>query len=335
MEKIRMVITGATGSGFKRTIPGVSESDLCEIVAIQGRNKEKLSKICNQFDIKNYYIDETEMLSKEEYDLIYIANPPFMHFDSINKAVRTGKAIICEKPLDSSYNNALKIQNLLKGYSSPFMVAHHLRHQKAYDDIKTMLREGKIGQVEHAYFQWGFHLNAEASNAKWKLDSTLGGGGTFSDNGIHIIDMIIGLFGKPEGLYGHCFKEAFDNVFDNETAMLCYKNNTVILNSSQNMLSPGNHILIYGTEGKIESFGAIGEKSISKLIITSNGKEEVIDYLPKHLYGAEVENFIRFYFMNDANANPGTNLEEALLSLRIIDLVRKAHVNQKYYSLED
>lgn len=335
MKKLKMVIIGATGSGFKRTIPGVKGSVLIEVVAIQGRNKEKLNKICNDYNIKHYYMDTIEMLSKEEYDIIYIANPPFMHYESINEAVKTEKAIICEKPLDSSYENAIKIWHLLKDYSAPFMVAHHMRHQKAYDDIKRIIQEGKIGQVEYACFQWGFQLNTDASNAKWKLDSSLGGGGTFSDNGVHIIDLVIGLFGKPEGVFGHCFKKSFEHVYDNETAMLCYKNNTIILNSSQFMQNPGNHILIYGTEGRIESFGAIGEKSISKLIITQKGNEEIITYPMEHLYGAEVENFVRYYFLNDINANPGTGLEDALLSLKIIDLIRKAHNNRQYYSLEE
>lgn len=335
MKKIRMVIIGATGSGYKRTIPGVRDSDLCEVVAIQGRNEEKLKKICNEYHIKHYYFDAAEMLSKEAFELIYIANPPFMHFESIKEAVKTGQAIICEKPLASDYENALKIKDILKNCTSPFMVAHHLRHQKAYNDIKKIIEEGKIGHIEYVHIQWGFHLNTEAANAKWKLDNSLGGGGTFSDNGVHVIDLVIGLFGKPEGVFGHCFKENFEHVYDNETAMLCYKNNTVILNASQNMYSPGNHLLIYGTEGKVESFSAIGENPITKLIITKNDIEKVVNYPARNLYGAEVENFIRHNFLKDVNANVGTTLEDALLSLKIIDLVRRAHNSKRFFSLNE
>lgn len=334
MEKVKIVIIGATGSGYKRTIPGVYRSSLCEVTAIQGRNEDKLIKICGEYNIRKYYISTTEMLSNEEFDIIYIANPPFMHFDSIKKAVNTGKAIICEKPLDSSYDNALKIEAILKNYSAPFMVAHHLRHQKAYDDIKRIIQEGKIGEVEYAHLQWGFSMNTQATNAKWKLDASLGGGGTFSDNGVHIIDLAVGLFGRPEGVYGHCFKKKFEQVYDNETAILCYKNATVTLNSSQYMQSPGNHILIYGTEGKIESFGAIGENAITKLVVSQKKNEEIINYPIEHLYGSEVENFIRHYFFKDNTANAGTKLDDAVLSLKIIDLVRKAHISKKYYSLD-
>jgi predicted dehydrogenase len=96
---------------------------------------------------------------------------------------------------------------------------------------------------------------------------------------------------------------------------------------------PGNHILIYGTKGKIESFGGVGEKSINKIIITTNGGEKIFEYPQTHLYGAEVENFIKYYFLNDKNVNKGTTLDEALLSLRIIDLLRKSNNEKIYYAL--
>ena len=48
-----------------------------------------------------------------------------------------------------------------------------------------------------------------------------------------------------------------------------------------------------------------------------------------------MENFIRHYFLNDIDANAGTTVEDALLSLKIIDLVRKAHNSKRYYSLNE
>jgi predicted dehydrogenase len=273
------------------------------------------------------------MLTKSDYDIIYIANPPFLHYESLEKAIKTKKPIICEKPLDNNYTNGLKIKELLKGYPSSFMVAHHLRHQKAYDDIIASIASREIGDVVEVYCQWGFKLNATAPNAVWKLDPSLGGEGTFSDNGVHIVDFILGIFGVPDGVFGHCFNSALERVFDNETAMLCYANKTITLSSSQNMSFPGNNIQIYGTKGKIEIFGGIGEKSISRIFITTSEGEKKLEYQPTHLYGAEVENFVKHYLLNDSNANKGTTLDEAITSLRIIDLLRKSSNEKTYYSL--
>lgn len=324
MNKAKIAVIGATGSAYKRTIPGVKGSSICEVVAIQGRNEEKLQKICTEYGIPEFFLDIDGMLNNSSFDVIYIANPPFLHYESILKAVKTKKPIICEKPLDKNYICGLKIKELLDGYTSPFMVAHHLRHQKAYNDIINIINNGEIGDVIEVYCQWGFKLNENAPNASWKLEPLLGGEGTFSDNGIHIIDFMIGIFGTPDGVFGHCFKSAFENVFDTETAMLCYKDKTITLSASQNMPFPGNHIQIYGTKGKIESFKSIGENSINKILVTTSEGIRSIEYSATHLYGAEVENFVKHYLLNDRSANKGTTLDDALTDLKIIDLIRKS-----------
>jgi len=322
--KTKMVIIGATGSAYKRTIPGLKNSVICEVVAIQGRNEKKLKSICAEYQINEWFFDVSEMLKKTTFDIIYIANPPFMHYESLMQAIKTNKPIICEKPLDIGYKEVLKYASLLSEYSSPIMVAHHLRHQKAMSDIKEIILSGKIGTVRNVFCQWGFQMNTEAPSAIWKLDPTLGGGGTFSDNGIHIVDLIIDIFGKPNYVCGQSIKTAFEKVYDTETAILFFTDKTVTLNASQNMKFPGNHLLIYGTKGKIEALQGIGEKYIKSLTITTVDGEEIKEYQPVHLYGAEVENFIRFYLRNDKTVPVGTTFAEALLALRIIDAVRKS-----------
>lgn len=331
MSMVKMVIISATGSAFKRTIPSLKNSSYCKVVAIHGRNADKLSKICMDYKIPKYYLDIDEMLEKEDYDLIYIANPPFMHYDSLIKAKAFNRPIICEKPLGLDYESAIKIRKALENYSQPVMIAHHLRHQKAYNDIISIVNSRKIGDVTEVYCQWGFKLNVEAPNAIWKLNPKLGGNGTFSDNGIHIIDLIIGIFGDPLYVGGNCIKTVFDQTYDTETAMLCYNDKTITLSSSQNMLFPGNNIQIYGTNGKIEGYGCIGEKSISKLLITTDDGQKEYIYDSTNLYCNEVENFIKYYILKESSVYNGTTLDQAVSGLKVIELIRKSYGNKTFY----
>lgn len=331
MSKAKMVIISATGSALKRTIPSLNGSKYCEVVAIHGRNEEKLKKACLEYGIPSCYLNVDEMLEKVEYDLIYIANPPFMHYESLIKAKKTNKPIICEKPLAVNFKSAKKIKDLFTGYSSPIMVAHHLRHQKAYEDIISIIKNGEIGDIIEVYCQWGFMLNINAPNALWKLNPDLGGDGTFSDNGVHIIDFVLGIFGPPSSVLGHCVKNSFKQSYDTETAMMCYSDKTITLSSSQNMPFPGNNIQIYGTKGKIEGFGCIGEKSISRLVVVTDGVINEYQYEPTNLYCNEVENFVKYYILNETNSYNGTTLDEAVSSLKIIDLLRKSNNDRVYY----
>ena len=146
MKKQRMVIIGANGSAYKRTIPALVNSDFCMISAIQSRNEEKLKKTCKEYNINKYYTNIADMLENEEADLIYIANPPFMHKETIQQCIQYEIPIICEKPLARNYTEALKIKELLSGKQIPFMIAHHLRHQKAFNDLKDLIDKKEINK---------------------------------------------------------------------------------------------------------------------------------------------------------------------------------------------
>lgn len=325
MNKVKLSIIGATGTTYKRTIPALVNSDVCEVVAIQGRNIDKLKKIQGEYKIKEIYTDITEMLEKTKYDCIYIGTPPFLHEVNIALAVSTSKPIICEKPFSIDYEIGLRMSKLLTEYNDKtFMIAHHLRHQKAVFDIKTLIENGKIGKLLNASLQWGFEMNLDAPNSIWKLNTELGGKGTFSDNGIHIIDLAMYLFGIPKRISGNMFKIRTKETYDNETAFLVYDNDLCVqLQSSQSMKYSGNHILIYGDKGSIEAFYSIGEKSISQIVVKSTETQETIDYSPTNLYRNEVENFCR-KLIDSSYKNVGTTLNEGLIALKIIDTIRKS-----------
>ena len=124
--KVKIAVIGATGSAYKRTLPALENSDICRAV------------------IGESYTSEEQMLARADYDMVFIANPPFMHRESIARAVKTGKPILCEKPLAQNAAEAVACAELLEDYGGGFAVAHHLRHQKAFADIKEILHS--VGQ---------------------------------------------------------------------------------------------------------------------------------------------------------------------------------------------
>ena len=322
--KKKMIIIGATGSAYKRTIPALRDSEICEVTAIQGRNEEKLKKTCGEYGIGRYYLDAGEMLEKEEYDLIYIANPPFLHKEMIEKCAKMDAPIICEKPLARNHAEGMEIGELLAAGGRPFMVAHHLRHQQAFSDIKKIIASGEIGTVASGWGQWGFAINPEAPSSAWKLNKELGGGGTFSDNGIHVVDFILGLFGEPERAIGVSRLDGFKESFGNETMLLLYGDKDIAVHSSHTLPSQGNHLLLYGTKGCIEIFGGMSEKCIRRMDVTTGDGKRTIEYPEENLYKNEVEDFIRHYLEGETDACRGTTLPEAIAALRLIDEIRGA-----------
>lgn len=205
------------------------------------------------------------------------------------------------------------------------MLAHHLRHQPAISEIKRILTNDEIGDVLSVYAQWGFQLNPQDKNAQWKLKPELGGNGTLGEQGIHLVDLFLYLFGRPEKILGHSFSHSFKTIRDNETIAFLYPDKTLVANCSQNMPLAGNHLFIYGTKGNIEVYGGIGVKNIQSIVVTTAEKGRLeIPYDPNdNFYRQEVEDFFGYYFDHNKEANPGTTLKEAIWALELIEESRK------------
>ncbi len=321
--KVKIAVIGATGSAYKRTLPALENSDICRAVAAQARNAELLAKACERFGIGESYASEEQMLARADYDMVFIANPPFMHRESIARAVKTGKPILCEKPLAQNAAEAVACAELLEEYGGGFAVAHHLRHQKAFADIKEILRSGEIGKVESACFRWGFRMNENAKNGLWKLDPALGGGGTLSDNGVHALDMAIALFGKPQKVAGNSAHIRFDTVFDSETAFLAYNGLSVTVSSSQSASPDFNDLVICGDCGRIEARGFFGEKSLRELTVDCGQEKRRTVYNDVNPYALEVEDFARRYVLNSTVEYCGSSLSDSVLAMQIIEEARK------------
>jgi len=329
MKKIRISIIGASGTANKRIAPALQNSELCVITSIQGRDYNHIIEIKEQFKIEEAYTDINEMLSQGNYDCIYIATPPFLHFQNILIASKTNKPIICEKPLARNYAEGIHISKILNSYNDTNLrIAHHLRHQKAIKYIAQWINQKVIGDILNVVIQWGYEMNLYSKNAAWKKKPELQGLGSLSDNGIHLIDLIIYLFGLPKYIWGKIDNINMTDTFDNETSVLTYEKTCIYIQSSQCMKYSGNHLLIYGTQGSIEAFYSVGEESITQIVLRTVNGNENFNYPTENLYKNEIEDFCKT--INDPfYHNIGTTLKESLMALKIIDKIRQSAFSNK------
>ena len=134
--------------------------------------------------------DIEEVLGDEEVDFIDICTPNDSHFDIVKKAAKYGKAIYCEKPLSSSYNDAMEMAKLVKDNNIINSVALVYRFMPALSLLKRELEKETIGKVidfkVRTYHD--SYLN-EKKKDTWRTGKS-SGGGALLDLGVHLIDMI-------------------------------------------------------------------------------------------------------------------------------------------------
>ena len=270
MKKI--AILSVSGSGRKRTLPALKNSDIAKVVAIHGRNQQKVDALGAEWGLDAF--SSLNELADAEFDVLYVASPPFLHRDQIEALAYLDKPIICEKPLCVSKPDVDFFRAHFEAKTS-FMLAHHLRHQKAIRRIKEIVDTKLLGNVRSALFQWNFPLNKEAPSAIWKLNPKLGGNNPFFDAGIHTIDMAILLFGKPLNIFASGFKGEEEGIYETASALLRFDSCNVTLNASARQSIVGNDLTIYFEKGFLRAPSAFTEKSISEVLVSTEGRETV------------------------------------------------------------
>lgn len=323
-EKMRMIILSASGSGRKRTIPALKDSDKISIVAIHGRNEEKTKAIALEYGIPHWYTDIEQLLNNEKFDFGYVASPPFLHKEQIIRLAKTKKPIICEKPLCITLEDAITISQAVQSENILFRLAHHVRHQKAMDDIKDLLASAAIGEIRFAFMQWSFNLNRKASNATWKLDPKLGGRHSFFDAGVHAIDLALYFFGCPTHILANGVPTFSESTLDSSVVVFGYPTFNIVIAASLDQVPTGNDLLIYGNHGSIRAPGALNEASIGKLEVRIKDHVDIRQYPPQNLYQAEVYDFAAMIMRDQPFRDTGTTLDEAILATRILDRISES-----------
>lgn len=326
MTKLRVAIFSATGTARKRTIPAIKELGLCDILAIHGRNESKLVAIAEENSIPYYFLDESTLIKEVTPDFVYIGSPPNLHMDQIQLCLNNNIPVLCEKPLAITSVEVRKIRSLYKGKDIPIRIAHHLRHQPSIKVLKSIISQGKLGELRRASMQWGFWLNDLAPNASWKLDPKTGGPDAFYDAGIHVVDLLIHLLPKPTAITALSYKSRFSSTIDNVSALILCGNAIIELNASQSIRFPQNELSLDFENGSVFITHAFGEKAFTQMEISSAAGTITETYPSVNLYGEEIRDFIGLI---KGQLSCGTTLEEAQQTLDILEAITKSYENFK------
>jgi predicted dehydrogenase len=319
----RIGILSGTGTARKRTIPALQGSETCRVSVVHGRNGDRLKQVIDLDATIRLTSSEREFAElRDEYDVVYIASPPFLHRSHLMLATELGKPVICEKPLVARREDLAAVLELIETNAMQFMVAHHLRHQPAVTDMIKLLESRRLGAPVAANLQWCFTMDHQAPNAGWKLDPTLGGSNAMFDCGVHAIDLAVLFFGAPDRVGAVAHQVRSMDVLDSVTAVLDYGAFSVTVLASQSASSHGNDLRVTFERSMLRAEGLLREQSLRGIDIVRESGVERLTYEPVNLYRAEVEDFCRS--LDIGSIAIGTSTADAALTLRILFAIEDA-----------
>src|SRR4051795_12723299 len=188
---------GLIGTGFARKvqIPGFRSCEGAEIVSIASGRLENARSTAEEFGVEHFAADWRETVSHPDVDLVCITTPPVLHREMTLLAIEHRKHILCEKPMAMNVAEAQEMADAAKNADVIAMIDHELRflpgRQKAY----SMLREGVIGKVRHAKYNFRAAYRGNP-DLPWNWWSDIEqGGGALGAIDSHVVDSLLWLLG--------------------------------------------------------------------------------------------------------------------------------------------
>ena len=163
-----------------------------ELIAMCDIRPERMEK----FPDKRRYTDFDEMLANEDFDIIDICLPTYLHADFAVKAMEKGINVITEKPISLKEEDIDRVYKTAEKNNVKFMVAQVLRFWPEYELLKEIYETKKYGKLLSGtmtrlgcYPKWSWD--------GWMMDEKRSGLVPF-DLHIHDLDFMVYAFGMPK-----------------------------------------------------------------------------------------------------------------------------------------
>jgi predicted dehydrogenase len=141
-----------------------------------------------------------DLLADPSLDAIYIGLPNNLHATWSLRALRAGKAVLCEKPLASNAEEAAALVAEARSIGRPFVEAFHWRCHPVAARLRRIVAEGEIGAVRQIEGRFSYPRSNMLPD-DFRLDYRRGGG-VLMDAGCYSVNLLRMLLGEPTGLRG-------------------------------------------------------------------------------------------------------------------------------------
>ncbi len=304
LNKKKVAIIGCGDIALKHA-EALQKSDFFELKYCFDIDKDKNKQYANKFDLE---VGNIEQIINSDSEAIVIATPPYTHIDLINEISVSDKIIISEKPIGSGFENAF-LQNINK---NKLFIVQQMRFNPYFKTIKDLYLNKKI-KINHISVDVFLNRNENYFKKEWRKDITKSGG-IWGNQGFHLLDFLINLFGKPLKIDKKTIKlHSCENHIQSELLFLTFKENitvNIFFSIDNKFLNNESLLKIYGENSYIEISGQFLNKLNYSFEVDLKVEEKNINMFEEYY------NFLYYCITN--NLNNENSLNDAILNYKLV-----------------
>jgi predicted dehydrogenase len=188
--------TGRIAKDFARGLMSVRDAVL---TAVGSRQQATADAFARAFNARRAHPTYEDLAADTEVDAIYISTPHPLHCENTLLCLSEGKAVLCEKPFAMNAKQAAKMVAAARRRKLFLMEAMWGRFHPAQVKLRSLIREGIIGEPRLLQADFAFRAPFDAGN---RLFNPALGGGALLDVGIYPISLASMIFGTPDQVAG-------------------------------------------------------------------------------------------------------------------------------------
>lgn len=204
----------------------IAASEGGKLVGVAGRSPEKAKAFAAKHGARIVEADAAALVAHPEIDVLCVTTPNAAHLEPVLAAVRAGKHLVVEKPVEVTLEKIDAIVAAVERAGVILAPIFQSRFGEGARKLKAALDAGRFGRLAlaSAYVKWqrkpAYYVNS------WHGVAALDGGGVLMNQAIHAIDLLQWFAGMPAAVFafqGRCVHAAIEGE-DTAAAALRFEN---------------------------------------------------------------------------------------------------------------
>lgn len=173
------------------------------LIGVATRNADNARAFAQKHHLALATTSVDELVARSDIHVVCITTPSGAHLEPALAAVRAGKHLVVEKPIEITTERADELLRAADAAGVKISPIFQARFGEGARTIKAAVVAGRFGRMINAsaYVKWHRSLQYYTG---WKGSLKLDGGGALINQGIHAIDLLQWFAGMPSEVF--CWK---------------------------------------------------------------------------------------------------------------------------------
>lgn len=291
-KKLKFAVIGCGRMGARRIRTIVDHFDT-ELISVVDVNQDIARDFSKRFEC-NSFCDFKDAINDDDVDCVVVSVPNNFHAIISIAALENGKHVFCEKPLARNPKEAFTMVEAAEKNGCFLKTGSNLRCFPSVEKAKKLIDQGEIGEI--LYLRGWIGNSGKHLENSWYSKAEMSGGGTFLDNGVHMLDLTRIFLGEIKTCFGEVktLYWPISPLEDNGFGIFHASNGKMaFVQSSWTEWAGYMYMEVYGSEGSI-CIDNRNHQCITALMEKS-GEKRIFDYslLPPQSYEREFEEYVR------------------------------------------